>query len=168
MEVKVTQSCPTPCNPMEYSLWNSVGQNTGVSSLSLLKGISPTEGSNPGLLHCKHILSQLNNKGSRRILEWVTYPFSSGSCQPRNWTWVSCIASGFFKNWGIREALVQINLQMNDLKGWHLCVSTRPACLTYVRNIESKKEKWYNWIWFYSFLLIFFKLSKLKRNHVII
>ena len=36
-----------------YSPWNSLGQNTGVSSLSLLQGIFPTQGSNPGLLHCR-------------------------------------------------------------------------------------------------------------------
>ena len=35
-----------------YSPWNSPGQNTGVGSLSLLQGIFPTRGSNPGLLHC--------------------------------------------------------------------------------------------------------------------
>ena len=39
-----------------------------------------------------------------RILEWVAYPFSSGSSQPRNWTGVSCIVGGFFTNWAIREA----------------------------------------------------------------
>ena len=33
-----------------------------------------------------------------RILEWVAYPFSRGSSQPRNQTWVSCIAGGFFTN----------------------------------------------------------------------
>ena len=32
-----------------YSPWNSLGQNTGVGSLSLLQGIFPTQGSNPGL-----------------------------------------------------------------------------------------------------------------------
>ena len=45
---------------MSESLWhhglyiprNSPGQNTGVGSLSLLQGILPTQGSNPGLLHC--------------------------------------------------------------------------------------------------------------------
>ena len=31
-----------------YSLWNSLGQNTGVDNLSLLHGIFPTQGSNPG------------------------------------------------------------------------------------------------------------------------
>ena len=36
-----------------YSSWNSPGQNTGVGSLSLLQGIFPAQGSNPGLLHCR-------------------------------------------------------------------------------------------------------------------
>ena len=31
--------------------WNSPGKNTAVGSHSLLQGIFPTEGSNPGLLH---------------------------------------------------------------------------------------------------------------------
>ena len=36
------------------------------------------------------------------ILQWVAFPFSRGSSQPRNWTRASCIA-GFFTNWAIRE-----------------------------------------------------------------
>ena len=87
-----------------YSPWNSPGQNTGVGSLSLLQGIFPTKGSNPGLLHCRQILYQLSHKGSPRILKWVAFPFSSGSSQPKNQTGVSCIVSGFFTNWAIREA----------------------------------------------------------------
>ena len=39
-----------------YSPWNSPGQNTGVGSLSLLQGVFPTQGSNPGLPHCRQIL----------------------------------------------------------------------------------------------------------------
>ena len=87
-----------------YSPWNSPGQNTGVGSLSLLQGIFPTQGLNPGLPHCWWILYQLSHKGSPRILEWVAYPFSRGSPQPRNWTRVSCITGGFFTNWAMREA----------------------------------------------------------------
>ena len=64
---------------------NSPGQNTGVGSLSLLQAIFPTQGSNPGLPHCRRILYQLSHKGSPRILEWVTYPFSSRSSQELNW-----------------------------------------------------------------------------------
>ena len=56
---------------------------TGVGSLSLLQGIFPTQGSNPGLSHCRWILYQLSHNESPRILEWVTYPFSSRSSQLR-------------------------------------------------------------------------------------
>ena len=77
------------------SPWNSPDQNAGVGSLSLLQGIFPTQGLNPGLSHCRLILYQLSHKGSPRILEWVAYPFSNGSSWSRNWTRVSCIAGGF-------------------------------------------------------------------------
>ena len=90
------------CNP-----WNSIGQNTGVGSLSLLLGICPTQGLNPGLPHCRWILYQLSHKGSPRILEWVAYPLSGGSTQPRNRTGVSWIAGGFFTNWVIRELVYE-------------------------------------------------------------
>ena len=89
-----------------YSPWNSPGQNPEVGSLSLLWGIFPTKGLNPGLLHFRQILYQLSRKGSPRILEWVAYFFSRGSSQPRNLRRVSCIAGGFFANWAIREAHV--------------------------------------------------------------
>ena len=68
------------------SPWNSLGQNTGVDSLSLLQEIFPTQESNPGLPHCRQTLYQLSHKGSPRILEWVAYAFSRRSSQPRNWT----------------------------------------------------------------------------------
>ena len=104
MKVKVVQVCPT-CNPMDYSPSNSPGQNTGVSSLSFLQGIFPTQGLNPGLPHCRQILYQLNHKGSPRLLEWVVYPFSRRSSWHRNKTGVSFIESRFFTNWAIRKAI---------------------------------------------------------------
>ena len=88
-----------------YSPWNSPVQNSGVGSLALLQGIFPTQGSKPGLPHCRWILYQLSHKGSPRILEWVAYPSSSGSSQPRNRTQVSCIAGRFLTNCAIGEAL---------------------------------------------------------------
>ena len=91
-----------------YSPWNSPGQNTGVGSCSLLQEIFPTQGLNPGLLHCRLILYQLSHQGSPRILEWVACPFSSGSFQPRNQPGVSCIAGRFFTSWAIREALTHL------------------------------------------------------------
>ena len=85
-----------------YSLWNSPDHNTGVGSLSLLQRIFPTQGSNPDLPLCRQILYQLSHKGGLRILEWVAYPFFSGSFQPRNRIGVSCIAGGFFTSWTIK------------------------------------------------------------------
>ena len=38
-----------------------------------------------------------------RILEWVAFPISRGSSQPRNQTQVSHIAGGFFTSWATRE-----------------------------------------------------------------
>ena len=52
-----------------YSPRNSPGQNTGVGSLSLLQGIFPAQGLNPGLPHCRRILYQLSHKGSPRTGE---------------------------------------------------------------------------------------------------
>ena len=50
-----------------YSPWSSPGQNTGVGSLSLLQGIFPTQGSNPGLPHCRRILYQPSHKGRPKL-----------------------------------------------------------------------------------------------------
>ena len=49
---EVAQSCPTLGDPMDYTV------------LSLLRGIFPTQGSNPGLPHYRQILYQLDHKGS--------------------------------------------------------------------------------------------------------
>ena len=62
--MKVTQSCPTLCYPMDYTVH--------------------------GILQA-------------RILEWVAFPFSRGSSQPRDWTLDSCIAGRFFTSWATRE-----------------------------------------------------------------
>ena len=45
-------------------LWNSPGKNTGVDCHFLLQGIVSTQGSNPGLLHCRQILYPLSHQRS--------------------------------------------------------------------------------------------------------
>ena len=57
VKVKVAQSCPTLCDPMD---------------------------------HTAHGILQA------RKLEWVAFPFSRGSSQPRDQTQVSSVAGGFF------------------------------------------------------------------------
>ena len=39
-----------------------------------------------------------------RIWEWVAFPFSRVSSQPRDWSQVSCIAGRFFASWATKEA----------------------------------------------------------------
>ena len=63
--VKVAQSCPTLCDPMDYTVH--------------------------GILQAS-------------VLEWVAFPFSRGSSQPRDQTQDSHIAGGFFTSWATREA----------------------------------------------------------------
>ena len=66
-----------------YSVWNSPGQNTGVGSLSLLQGIFPTQGSNPGLPHHRLMLYPLSYQGSTEIviliIHWASLGFSAVS-----------------------------------------------------------------------------------------
>ena len=146
-KAKVAQSCLTHCDPVDCCPWKSPGQNTGVRSLSLLQGVVPTQGSSPGLPHCRQILY---HQGSPRILEWVAYPFSSRFSWPRNQTGVSCIAGRFFTSWAIREAQVgkgtfkqyslpQIDKDCEIWKYWILVKMRRN------RNLQSLVElNWYN------------------------
>ena len=65
---------------------NSPGQNTGVGSLSLLQGIFPTQGSNPGLPHCSwaarkvqrrvYFISDASNQRVGRTPVWRLTPLS--------------------------------------------------------------------------------------------
>ena len=58
----------TLCNPVEptslLGSWNSPGKNTGVGSHAFLQGIILIQRSNPGLLHCRHILYHLSHQES--------------------------------------------------------------------------------------------------------
>ena len=78
-ESEVTQSCPILCDPMDYSLpgssclWDFTGNNTGVGCHFLLQGIFPTQGSNPGLPHCRQMLLPSEPPGKSLLLSSNTY-----------------------------------------------------------------------------------------------
>ena len=97
----VAHSCPSLCDPMDCSLagssihGDSPGKNTGAGCCVLLWAIFPTQGSNPGIPHCRQVLYHLRHQGSPRILEWVAYSFSRRSSPSRNQTTVSCIVGRF-------------------------------------------------------------------------
>ena len=92
-QLKVTQSCPTLCNPRN-SPWNSPGQNTGDGSCSLLQGILPTQGSNPGLQRCRWILYQLSHQRNPRfyqtLLGFLVPQFSSVQLLSRVQLFAAC------------------------------------------------------------------------------
>ena len=75
-----SESLSVVCSSLQphqlHSPRNSPGQNIGVGSLSLLQGILPTQGSNPGLSHCRWrwALYRLSHKGS---------PMLRSSCKHR-------------------------------------------------------------------------------------
>ena len=66
----VAQSCPSLCDPVDCKPtrllcpWGFYCKNTGVGYHALLQGILPTQGSNPGVLHCRQILYHLSHQGS--------------------------------------------------------------------------------------------------------
>ena len=100
MKVKVAQSCPTLCDPMDYTAH--------------------------GILQA-------------RILEWVVFPFSRGTFQPRDWTQVSRIAGRFFTSWATREALKGMNLATKMINR----NATRVEVLSF--------KEWFNCRFFFPF-----------------
>ena len=54
----------TPWTVAYLCPWDFPGNSTGVDCHFLLQGIFPTQGSNPGLLHCRQTLYHLSHQGS--------------------------------------------------------------------------------------------------------
>ena len=107
--VKVSQSCPTLCNSIDYTVHGILqARILKWAAFPFSRWYSQPQGSNPGLPHCRWILYQLSHKGSPRILEWVAYPSSSAFSWPRNGTRVSCITGRFFTNWAINTDIIMM------------------------------------------------------------
>jgi len=100
MKVKVTQSCLTLCNPMDYTV-------PGILQARILERVAfafSRGSSQPrDRIWVSHIAGEFFISWATRTLQWVAYPFSSGSSQPRNQTSCFCNAGGFFTRWAIRE-----------------------------------------------------------------
>ena len=70
--------------------WDSPGKNTGVGCHFLLQGIFPTQGSNPGLLLCRHTPYHLSHQGSQsygfsRNYIWRSELDHNEGWAPKNW-----------------------------------------------------------------------------------
>ena len=69
-----------------------------------------------------------------RILEWVAFPSSRGSSQPRDRTQVSCIAGRFFTSWATREAQGRIKRLWNRKKQ---LLGVQSAAATAAKSLQS-------------------------------
>ena len=116
-----------------YSPWTSPSQNTGVGSLFLLQGIFPTQGWNPGLLHCRQTLYQLTHRGnphkmyhpSKKKKKNYLSIYLSISPKPQTVVW--------------RESKLLSDLLRKQSKP-HLCLLKR----SFKQNWLSKKKEWPN------------------------
>ena len=86
----IAQLCLTLCDPKDCSPWvssvcgDSPGKNIGGGCRALLQGISPTQGSNPGILHLRWIFDHLSHQGSPLVatlpcvysMVFIRYPTS--------------------------------------------------------------------------------------------
>ena len=104
-----------------YSPCNSPSLNTGVGSRSLLQGIFPTQGSNPGLPHCRRILYQLSHQGTPA----PSYLLYSQLClgvhfQNSNWhSWYQKWAEkAEGKKWGLETRSLTVLLAIRISSSW--------------------------------------------------
>ena len=119
-ESEVAQSCPTLCSPMDCSLPGSSVH--GIFQARILEWVAITfceqegkksEVSQSCLTLCDHMNfslpgSSIHGIFQARILEWIVISFSRRSSQPRDQTWVSCIAGRRFTIWATREPKIRL------------------------------------------------------------
>ena len=110
-EVKVTQLCPTLCDPMNYTAH-------GILQARILEWVAfSSKGSSQPRDRTQvfHIAGGFfTSWGTKEAQEyWSGYAFSSWSSWPRNRTnaEVSCIAGEFFTTWAYREALIIVSAE---------------------------------------------------------
>ena len=130
--------------------WDSPGKNTGVCCHFLLQSMkvkseSEVARSCPTLhdpMDCSPPGSSIHRIFLARALEWVASPFSRGSSQPRDPTWVSCIAGGFFTNWTTREAAMENYSAIKRIK-FDICSNINGLGGHYAKWNKAEKGKYY-------------------------
>ena len=116
----VAQLCPTLCNPMNYRppgssvRGDSPGKNAGVGCLSLLQGVFPTQGLNPGLPHCWWILYLLSHCRSPKAAQYQTnvVPVASTSFS-------GCVGFAALLGWGWMNREIAVIFLTRASRMWH-------------------------------------------------
>ena len=115
-----------------YSPWNSLALKTGVGSLSLLQGIFPTQGSNPGLPHCRQILYQLSHKTSLHCAKQSIS--KSVSLEGRGCMWLT----GHHSPMAWHTGSTQLLRPQNQLRGpchWQLQCVAKPFIIFFLNHL---------------------------------
>ena len=111
-----------------YTPWNSPGENAGVGSFSVLQGIFPTQGLNPGLPHCRKILYQLSYKGPRQCVKKQRRYFANKAPYSQGYG----LSSSYVRLW-------EMNRNGRALKNW--CFWTVVLVKTLESPLDSKEIK---------------------------
>ena len=98
-------------------------------------------------MDCSLLASSVHGILQARILEWVAISFSRGSYQPRDQTWISCIAGRFFTAWATKEDFFFLEKLWSDLCG----------------AVELKARTWPLWVNLLKDLLRILKAQKHKH-----
>ena len=136
----LTQSCLTLCNPMDClppgsSVHeSSSGKNNGVGCHAFLQGIFPTQGSNPGLLHCRQIFlpSEPPWKPKNTGVDSLSLPQGIFPTQELNWGFLYC-----------RQILYQLSYQGGPLKSQqdHIFFSLASWSQDFEERVSGKKTR---------------------------
>ena len=78
--------------------------NPGIPNTKAVSGIKKVKAAQSCLSLCDPMDYTVHGILQARILDWVAFPFSRRSSQPRDWTQVSCIQGGLFTSWATRDA----------------------------------------------------------------
>ena len=81
--MKVIQSCPTLCDPIDYTVHGILqGRILEWVAFPFSRGSSRPRDQTQVSQHCRWILYQLSHQGSPRLLEWVACPFQGNLTNP--------------------------------------------------------------------------------------
>ena len=109
-----TVACQAP-------LWNFPRKNTGAGCHSFLQGISPTQGLNPRLLHCRQILYLLSQLGSASCR--ISFSFQIALKGPRSEaSALGLVVDHLFQNTSIVD-LVKAAISRSRTQGNQPCVN---------------------------------------------
>ena len=87
--------------------WSIIDLQYCISFCCTMKWISYVKVAQSGPTLCDPMDYTVRGILQARILEWVAFPVSRRSSQPRDQTQVSCTAGRFFTSWAIREAQIE-------------------------------------------------------------